>query len=33
MAVGGGMGMSVIALVVVVNVVVIAALVVFWNRK
>ena len=33
MAVGGGMGMSVIALVVIVNVVVIAALVVFWTKK
>ncbi len=33
MATGGGMGMSFIALVVIVNVVVIAALVVFWNRK
>ena len=33
MATGGSMGMSIIALVVIVNVVVIAALVVFWNRK
>jgi hypothetical protein len=33
MATGGSMGMSFIALVVIVNVVVIAALVVFWNRK
>ena len=30
---GGSMGMSIIALVVVVNVIVIAALVVFWNKK
>ena len=30
---GGSMGMSIIALVVVINVVVIAALVVFWNKK
>ena len=33
MATGGSMGMSIIALVVIVNVVVIAALVVFWNKK
>ena len=32
-ATGGGMGMSIIALVVVANVIVIAALVVFWNKK
>ena len=30
---GGSMGMSILALVVVVNVIVIAALVVFWNKK
>ena len=30
---GGSMGMSIIALVVVVNVIVIVALVVFWNKK
>ena len=32
-AAGGGMSMSIIALVVAVNVIVIAALVVFWNKK
>ena len=30
---GGSMGMSIIALVVVVNVVIISVLVVFWNKK
>ena len=32
-ATGGGMGMSIIALGMIVNVIVIAALVVFWNKK
>jgi len=32
-AAGGSIGMSFIALVVIVNVIVIAALVVFWNKK
>jgi len=30
---GGGMGISIIALVVIVNVIVIGALVVFWKKK
>ena len=30
---GGSMGMSIIALVVAINVVIISVLVVFWNKK
>ena len=32
-AAGGGMSMSIIALVVAVNVVIISVFVVFWNKK